>query len=685
MAFILANGKQQYFDNSGNPLVGGTLWTMQPGPGITTPKDTWTDAGETALNTNPIILNARGEAQVFWSGAYNVRLETAAGGLIYTVESIRGADDSLRADLASTASAALGAGLVGYRGPQGAPADTVSERLSWDVYVTDPQFGAVNDGATDSTTQLAAAVTYVNSLCDIVINSLDVARVPRLIFPPGLGFRTTATLSIRAGVSVIMQSPLFVVGAAGTALVGIDMIDAKGVDFQSPRSTECIFDVRRVTQSNWSDPNDIGVRIVGLYVGKVFFKRISGFACNANVCMGYGQIVLGDLRDAERQIIITGRAVPEQFTNHLRVIGGAFSCAAGVGAGLNRYGITIIGPSGQGVNTVLCDGQSFELNNAGAAPNEAIPYQIQGAASNVLSVRAINQRNESGNGKFAQLTGAVRNCEFALLDSELEFTYPSSLLLDDQSTGGGSNVAYRHSGATAPYWNEFFNTGRLSERSVGLTSSVMSIVNMECMTDAGAAPTLPTFSAVGGLATFDASQYMTTGSQYYGVRVRLNGARSIAISGRKPSGVAADLAFTCFDAAGAQITTAGAVQVEQSSATLNTGVFGGRYAIGVNPINTAPEFDAVVAFSSTVATVFISVTSKTDGWVLKRADARPEWFSLTSHMREQFVGATLPVALANVTYKIGMVVVNSAPAVGQPKGWRCTVPGVPTFVSEGNL
>jgi len=90
MAFLLANGRQQYFDDSGNPLNGGRLFTMQPGAGITTPKATWTDAGETALNTNPIILNARGEAQVFWSGDYNVRLETSAGGLIWTVENING-------------------------------------------------------------------------------------------------------------------------------------------------------------------------------------------------------------------------------------------------------------------------------------------------------------------------------------------------------------------------------------------------------------------------------------------------------------------------------------------------------------------------------------------------------------------------------------------------------------------
>jgi hypothetical protein len=552
-----------------------------------------------------------------------------------------------------------------------------------DVSVTD--FGAVGDGATDSTAALALAVAHVNSLCDVVSDSLDAAYVPRLIFPPSLGFKTTATLSIRAGVEVVMRSPLLVVGVSGAALIGIDMIDSKGVDYQAPRSTNCVFDVRRVTQSNWSTESDIGVRIPALYVGTPFFKRVSGFCVGVNGCFGYGQVRLGDIRDAKRSVIITARTTPENFTNHLRVIGGTFSCGSGVGSGLSRYGITVLGTSPGGANTLLFDGQSFELNTAVASPGESIPYQIDGTSANVTSLRAINQRSEINGGRFAQLLGTVRNCEFAIIDAELEYTYPSSLLLDDQSTGGGANIAYRHSGATAPHWTEFFSTGRLSERAVALTGSAMSVVNMECMTSAGASPTPPTFSASGGLATFDSSQYMSQSGPYYGVRVRLNGARSIAISGRKPASNAADIVLTCFDASGTQITSAGAVSFEQSAANLNTGIYGGLYSVGINPSNAAPEFDAVIAFASTVATVFIAVSTKTDGWVLKRADARPEWFSSTSHMPEQFVGSAIPVALTNVTYKQGMRVAQLAATAGQPKGWVCTVPGVPTFVSEGNL
>lgn len=121
MAIVLPQGKQQFFNSNGDPLAGGKLWTMQPGAGITTPKDTWQDAGQTSLNTNPIILNARGEATVFWAGGYNVRLETSAGGLIYTVENINidpsaaTLDAALRADLASTSDPAKGAALIGNK------------------------------------------------------------------------------------------------------------------------------------------------------------------------------------------------------------------------------------------------------------------------------------------------------------------------------------------------------------------------------------------------------------------------------------------------------------------------------------------------------------------------------------------------------------------------------------------
>ena len=52
-------------DNSGNPLAGGQLFTYQAGSLI--PLATYTDPTLTVPNTNPVILDAYGKAEV-WLG-----------------------------------------------------------------------------------------------------------------------------------------------------------------------------------------------------------------------------------------------------------------------------------------------------------------------------------------------------------------------------------------------------------------------------------------------------------------------------------------------------------------------------------------------------------------------------------------------------------------------------------------
>ena len=69
--------KLQFFDANGNPLVGGKLFTYAAG--TTTPLATYTDSSAGTPNTNPIILNARGEANVWLDNTtYKFVLKTAA-------------------------------------------------------------------------------------------------------------------------------------------------------------------------------------------------------------------------------------------------------------------------------------------------------------------------------------------------------------------------------------------------------------------------------------------------------------------------------------------------------------------------------------------------------------------------------------------------------------------------------
>lgn len=105
MASLMPNGKQQFFTASGKPLNGGKLYTYAAG--TSTLKLTFSDAAGAVPNTNPIILDPRGEAVVYWSGAYKIVLQDSLSGSIYTV-------DNYATDQAVTLLAtAQGAGLIG--------------------------------------------------------------------------------------------------------------------------------------------------------------------------------------------------------------------------------------------------------------------------------------------------------------------------------------------------------------------------------------------------------------------------------------------------------------------------------------------------------------------------------------------------------------------------------------------
>jgi hypothetical protein len=81
--------KLQFFDLNGAPLSGGKLYTYAAG--TTTPLASYTDSTGNIANTNPIILDSRGEANVWLSGdVYKFALYDSTNVLIWTVDNING-------------------------------------------------------------------------------------------------------------------------------------------------------------------------------------------------------------------------------------------------------------------------------------------------------------------------------------------------------------------------------------------------------------------------------------------------------------------------------------------------------------------------------------------------------------------------------------------------------------------
>ena len=87
MAVLSPLPKMQFFSTAGVPLVGGKLYTYAAG--TTTPLATYTSQSGATANTNPIILDSRGEANVWLSSAaYKLKLTTPADVEIWTVDNV---------------------------------------------------------------------------------------------------------------------------------------------------------------------------------------------------------------------------------------------------------------------------------------------------------------------------------------------------------------------------------------------------------------------------------------------------------------------------------------------------------------------------------------------------------------------------------------------------------------------
>lgn len=154
MGSQLQNGKQQFVSILGTPLVGGKVYFYQPG--TETPKTTYQDSALTIPNTNPVVLDARGQAVIWGSGTYRQVLVDAFGVQIWDqiIQDISAEIQTLSDELAASS----GSSLIGFvQAATGSVARTAQDKLREWYSVEDA--GCVGDGS-DETAKLVAAITY---------------------------------------------------------------------------------------------------------------------------------------------------------------------------------------------------------------------------------------------------------------------------------------------------------------------------------------------------------------------------------------------------------------------------------------------------------------------------------------------------------------------------------------------
>lgn len=154
----LAGAGQQFFDNNGNPLSGGKLWSYQAG--TTTPQTTYTTASGNVAHTNPIVLDSAGRVATgqIWLTAgsnYKFTLMTSVNVTLATWDNITGINGTGITSNAST--------VVYDPAGTGAVPTTVQTKLRESVSVLD--FGAnTTPGTTNMAAAFVAAKTYLDTL-----------------------------------------------------------------------------------------------------------------------------------------------------------------------------------------------------------------------------------------------------------------------------------------------------------------------------------------------------------------------------------------------------------------------------------------------------------------------------------------------------------------------------------------
>lgn len=137
-AVLLPETKATFTTSNGTPLAGGKIYTYIAG--TTTPKVTYTDSTQVTANPNPVILDSRGQANIWLRAneAYKIVVQNSAGVVQWTTDNII-VSGSSAAYIPNTGGTATGAYTFDYTGVSTVPAIKFTHsdvRLNTDPYGT---------------------------------------------------------------------------------------------------------------------------------------------------------------------------------------------------------------------------------------------------------------------------------------------------------------------------------------------------------------------------------------------------------------------------------------------------------------------------------------------------------------------------------------------------------------------
>jgi len=513
-------------------------------------------------------------------------------------------------------------------------------------------YGAVGDNATDDSAALNKVFDNAEERSTVYLTSR-------------LGYGTASAVTCKHHVNIEMLSPITYTGSSDITVLAI------GTNGTANRMVRLKLQVVRADHSDWLSEDNIGVKLINIYLSEIKLDYIDGFTRNAvlyshTAGVAYNTFHLNHIINGKYGIDLY--AATEGWVNENTFLGGRVGVDSTVNNTLDRFGIRFTSQDDayngyyyNNANTFfkLC----FEMGKA-AATGDAVGVLMEYGQLNTF-----HDCRDENNDEVARITNDSR---YNLFD----FSYGLGALTDNSDHK--SNYSTHHNQYPyEPYvGSSVFHSGALHKKACyadGDTYVHVPRVVLGTSSNANIAKSLNNITMGASYLTFGSTRSL---GKFIDTRTskRFIARKDVEV------GYGGRMGIQAYDSGGSILTDGGANHPYVFSQTPGEYSYGASHG-GIYLSGSDSDADRPFGVHDDVKYVKMVMVGGTAELRIRSftifsvdGGAPATWTGYEEVMEGSNIGTAAPTA---GTWERGRVVYNAAPTAGNYMGWVCTTAGTP--------